>query len=488
MKRDGAEKSSSDLWDDRKSYPQSLSWDKARENYATLANLSCSSKAFHSIVEPILYGTLIVDDFDASLPLLKSLCRQPRLGDHVQEFHLHLRRDLNHNETNELQPLFAMAFFHMALWPLRLEHLICDDLSDATNKNCLDAVLTFWLALTPNIKTLSLSIPSLPALQLLPLLIWKAVEHTDPISSAPGSRSRFSCLEEVYVQPVENDNEYANALNVYDRTLVALLRIPTLQRFHSYCMHLPWKRWSDAVSTNTPTRRYNVRHIEAERTFAPGELFDLLFYNCPELQTLRLNMYLPGRPSFDCNEMGKHLRAWGQTLESFELTFYHLSHVRGAVTKRSALDGLDDVGGPLGNLRSLRRLKRLSVSLHALFEVGDVQDQRILARDFADTMPDSLETLELVDIWMNPGHLELLIYGLINCARLSSFHAIIFDEWPDYLNFEEDSSKIRNLGWEVNLNELWVNSITKNNPEGRSQAKRARETRRGRGSFSGLSF
>lgn len=440
-------KSSSELWNDQNSYPRSLSLNKARRNYATLANISLASKAFRSLAQPILYGTLIVDDFNASLPLLKSLCRHPNLGELVDELHLHLRGELDHSETNQLQPWFAMVSPRLGLRPLAMDRLICDDLGDVMNRNCRDAVMTFWLALTPNIKRLSMSIPSHPAPNLLPLLIWKAVESPDPISSAPGSKPRFSQLQEVYLQPGDYDSETGNVFNVYDGTLVALLRIPSLQKFHGYCICMPWVRWMTATSASLVTRRYNVRHIELDRTFVQGHRLDLLFSNCPKLQSLRLNLYISRSPSFTCDELGNQLREHGQELESLELSFYVLHHTRGAPTTHRALDHQDDLGGMIGNLRNLQRLRNLSISLHALIGLRGTGLEASASAigsttNLADILPDTLERLELTDVFLDTLRLGEQLCNVAVCARLLNLRSIILPSFPDVSHFIREISHV----------------------------------------------
>ncbi|KAF4978065.1 hypothetical protein FDECE_18271 [Fusarium decemcellulare] len=399
-----------------------------REAYTTLNSLSRASRRLHALSTPELYRTLIVDDYSDPLHLLTTLSQSPYLRGLVKELHLHL--DITEQPrfekiNRQRKKLFIAASPGLEL-PPETQGGIARGLGSKIIDNAEDATLAFWLALMPNLRALSLSVPRTPFL-------------TAGLFSKRNFGKRFPLLEEMRMEP-GNRGDYRNpqvAIGFFE-DVFSLPSIKTL-RFH----HVLWKKpitWEDYLLPDISCKIENLQLVAVDINYAA---LDTLLSRCHNLCVLNCDLLVSAQ-GFDCGRLGDILRAHGETLEVLDLQF------------RTEIPGVKEVEelvfGRIGSLRSLPRLAELIGPLHAL--VGFDETKIGSKREFfdplgplprsekpclrlADVLPDSLETMQFTVLL--PGKdWEDELRRVTECKRLSKLEWVHTIDTCTMSNFPAD--------------------------------------------------
>ncbi|KAH7000976.1 hypothetical protein EDB80DRAFT_894734 [Ilyonectria destructans] len=358
---------------------------EVRQKAASLCSLARVSRRFHEIADPILYDTLIIDR-QRAWSLLKSMSRTRRLGKLVNTLHLH-RLELEVSE-HWVRKLFLSVATHLGL-STTTQYNISEGINGQHVTEVQDAVASFWLALTPNIKAAVFNLPRGPKL-ISAMFSDAAWEY-----SALSPERPFPFLEDVRLKMGYVTRTPAHRFHM--AAFEDIFQIPTIRSLDVY--NLSWTR---SVSTGPetfimPTVSCSIQHLRIEKAEASLDAIENILSRCTLLRTLRLTLGAIPSALLSCNRLGDILRTHGGNLEGLHIGFF---------------DSGGDIGaqphwlrsGRIGSLQTLRRLKFLSTSPILLTTkcnpVGDGTEHDDLPLTLAEVLPDSIEILHFThDVW-----------------------------------------------------------------------------------------
>ncbi|KAM5343393.1 hypothetical protein ACJ41O_011930 [Fusarium nematophilum] len=368
------------------------------EKYSTLCALTRVSRFFHSLVEPILYDTLIIDHEKLSLALIRTLCQTPRLGGLVQRLHLHrLRLGLANPET---QKLFTSAVAHTAL-DARTRDEISRGLGTVVSSVNYQARAAFWLALTPNLRSVTVLVPRMPSLL--------AAVLSNPVDENTGSRL-FPYLEDIRLRIGYHDLARGPALPM--SSFESILHTPAVKSLDLF--YLSWMSGMrrGAPEFVLPDLSCGIQHLLITRVGISLDAVENILSRCRDLRALRLDLRSSLESPLSCDRLGAILRAHASQVKAMHISF---SGSGGLDAKPQEL-----FSGKIGSLVGLKRLRHLYTSPHILIGCCKRGDESVPLSNLnlADLLPESIKTVQLTHVLWSAQQLERERSALMEDPRL----------------------------------------------------------------------
>ncbi|KAM5341576.1 hypothetical protein ACJ41O_014607 [Fusarium nematophilum] len=345
-----------------------------------LTRICRASKLFRDLAQPLLYESLIVRHLGTAEPLLVTLCTYPHLAQMVKQLDLHLEPDVR-PPAQRLQELWAKAGPHQGI-PSELVEAISFGLGHDYDQLFHDAAITFWLALVPNLTTLTISAPENP--RCLPQLI------ADQLMT-PGRH--FSSLQDVTLWPPYEDARMTIG------TMEAIFKIPSLEYFAAWCVD--WTGPDGFTDFFLPPSASGLACIRIGCAKVQPICTRSLLSTCGNLSELSLNIDLV-RPDLDAYDLGDMLRAHGQNLESITVSFTvsMVDHFGVAMVGGTDVPCEDYLASKIGSLKGLTRLKSLILGLD--WDLGSPPEEERTDEDeprqrlpLLEILPSGLESMLL---------------------------------------------------------------------------------------------
>ncbi|KAM5378083.1 hypothetical protein ACJZ2D_004541 [Fusarium nematophilum] len=313
--------------------------DQVRQQYATLRNLTLVSKRVNAIAQPFLYETLVIDEDALPPSLVDILSRVQRLRSLVK--HLHMEGLYLGVSGSFLQNLLCLGFPEDQMSP-RINDDIKSGLVSRDADIYEDSLTALWLALTPNVQRISISMPRSP--YLVPEIFADALTNgTKP----------FQFLEEVCLTTEAPSEGPRRCFHISD--FKSLFQLPSFKSLRACCVCWTEKDGKDFL---LPELACNLRHLTLFRSVVSVQSIQNILSCCKDLRTLHLDLRVDPDHTFSCEELGHVLRSHGQRLETLGLSL--------CVCSQSRINNTNIIG-EIGSLESLKHLRHVAVSPNVRF-------------------------------------------------------------------------------------------------------------------------
>ncbi|KAF4943143.1 hypothetical protein FSARC_15021, partial [Fusarium sarcochroum] len=403
----------------------------------TLHNACLTSKRLGRLAQTVLYYRLEGYPCD----VIKTLSKSPHLCDMVHELDFpSWTTSYLYDCRPELQESFITASSRLGLPPALTESISARLSSRITLGNVemhVDAVLAFWLALLPNLR--SLAIGSFTDMRMVPAVIRHYLE-TDP--------TRFSLLRNVRLQPVNSEMVPSAAPGAI------FLELPALEE--ASFTEVAWCEGGDSLDDvllpATACQRLKTLTTEGFFWIQPKGLENLIS-TCNNLRSLTLEFNTMGwdMPIFTDNPfdfaIGDLLRANCQSLEDLTISITVSERRYGRRFERKWFAEQKWMATNLGSLQSLANLKQFTLGLDfkdlcgSKVEGNDFETPEL---DFVNMLPTSTNQFTVKELGLTDlDHLADSFCKLAESDKLSKLHHAAYIA---NMNLPRDVS---NTGWTV---------------------------------------
>ncbi|KAI2614908.1 hypothetical protein GGR54DRAFT_323799 [Hypoxylon sp. NC1633] len=369
-------------WDKPLSSNEELEDECARK--LALSRISRTSKLFRTVALPLLYHTIPI----ISEKLLENISKHAHLAELVRVIDLTPVRIPIHSLHNALRAAGPRVSL-----PSDLEYRVKKHIFYNPRERIAESLL--YLICLPNLETLYYGIEDPVKSIILDVFRWIA------------ERGRASRLRHLHLQC------WAPKGTTHITDVQEFL-LPTIETLRGFTLGWEINPESGYGPPERPfylmnrNRRLNLQHIDLVDTMINDKGFEDMLSRCPHLRTLRLiwNEDIVDPLPLDLYAMGDAIRNLAPQLEMLIL---------------DPLGNVDSYGS-LGPLHKLTRLKELAVPQLVLcggHRPDDEEDDKdIPALTLAEVVPDSLETLYLIECQEDGGALNGQITDLFTDVGL----------------------------------------------------------------------